>query len=122
MSTFCYADLTELSVEYGYQTAKACKTLPKLPVARRRTVFEAKHAPANNLYRPLTCETAIAVDAQIKAASINPTSVLRKVDNHLAKSVLDVTLRQASACNEASHALVHESRTILPKSVSMSMG
>ena len=58
---------------------RLAKMLPKLPVARRRNTFEAKHAPASHLYRPLTCETVTAVDAQIRAASINPTSVLRSL-------------------------------------------
>jgi hypothetical protein len=81
------------------------KPLPKLPVARRRNRFEIKHAPATNLYRGLTCETRIAPDAQIRAANINPTSVLRKFTFNLPSWYTRKPSESIEACCEASQAL-----------------
>src|SRR5512135_1637918 len=81
------------------------KMLPKLPVTRRRNTFEAKHPPATNLYRPLTCETTTAVDAQIKAARIKPTSVLKKFTKTFPSLYRMKPSARLSTCNEASHSL-----------------
>jgi hypothetical protein len=78
--------------------------LPKLPVARRRNTFDAKHAPASNLYNPFTCETVTAVDAQIKAARINPTSVLRKFTTTFPSLYWRNPSGRLPTCIEASHA------------------
>ena len=81
------------------------KMLPKLPVASKRNTLEAKHVLAINLYRPLTCETVTAADAQIRAASINPTSVLRKLTNTFPSWYWRKPSESIWECNEACHAL-----------------
>src|SRR5512136_2765970 len=79
--------------------------LPKLAVASIRNIFTAKHRPASNRYRLLTCENVIAVDAQIRADNINPTSVLRKFTNTLPSLYMIKPSGRFSVCNEASHSL-----------------
>ncbi len=54
------------------------KPLPKLPVDRSRNALVPTHPPASNRNVAPTEEVATAVAAQIRAARMKPTSVLKK--------------------------------------------